>query len=313
MGIDSLSVANRVFSNPDRSPDASQVLVFPFDAVYRPRLDHAAYRELPVPRGASKRQHVHDVYHIVLVTGGKGEFLIRGENIPVRKGLLFLVSPGCPHSFLNTRDETKEYCVVTFEILDGNRPLTWPFHRLMAEWTGRPCREIAMVDAPPHVYQFLMTEIEQLVRIGFAGKTDSALYMSQCLSRILMGLYEHLYCRDRAEAFSSPVLKIREYLRLNYMHDDSLAVLAKIACLNANYLSFIFKRETGLTPVRYRQNLRVHTAAKLLCNSEYPLKQIAELVGFSDIYYFSRMFRKILRVPPGQYRRRIREKQTREK
>jgi iron complex transport system substrate-binding protein len=43
----------------------------------------------------------------------------------------------------------------------------------------------------------------------------------------------------------------------------------------------------------------------LLCTTEYPIKQIAEIVGFSDVYFFSRVFRKIRGEPPGRYRKKM--------
>jgi AraC-like DNA-binding protein len=65
----------------------------------------------------------------------------------------------------------------------------------------------------------------------------------------------------------------------------------------------LFRHATRLPPQRYVIRCRLETAARRLREGELSLKEIAGKVGYPDIYYFSRLFRKHFGVPPGKYRR----------
>lgn len=65
----------------------------------------------------------------------------------------------------------------------------------------------------------------------------------------------------------------------------------------------LFNRLMRSPPQRFVIRARMESAARLLHSSDLPLKQIAETVGYPDIYYFSRIFRQHFGVPPGRYRR----------
>jgi len=53
----------------------------------------------------------------------------------------------------------------------------------------------------------------------------------------------------------------------------------------------------------YQHRLRIQAASNLLLTTQHPIKKIADLVGFNDVYFFSRMFKKHKGTPPGRFRR----------
>jgi len=64
-----------------------------------------------------------------------------------------------------------------------------------------------------------------------------------------------------------------------------------------------FAKRTGVSPARYRSELRIDTARELLTRTDLPIKQIASFLGFSNEFNFSRHFHKIAGSSPGAYRR----------
>ena len=60
-----------------------------------------------------------------------------------------------------------------------------------------------------------------------------------------------------------------------------------------------------MTPIYHQHDLRIQAAKMLLQTTHYPLKRIAELTGFCDEHYFSRVFRQHESLPPNRYRRKI--------
>lgn len=114
-----------------------------------------------------------------------------------------------------------------------------------------------------------------------------------------------------ANGKNSPVTqKIIEDIEKNYA-DQSFSVedcLSKLP-LNYDYVRKLFKKETGVTPHEYLVSKRMERAQALLLGgitnrySNYSVSQIAELCGFSEPLYFSRVFKKYFGVSPTEYKK----------
>ena len=65
----------------------------------------------------------------------------------------------------------------------------------------------------------------------------------------------------------------------------------------------LFKKACGISPVRFINKIRVERAEGLLISSNLTLAQIAEIVGYSDVYYFCKQFKKTTGVAPGAFKR----------
>lgn len=71
---------------------------------------------------------------------------------------------------------------------------------------------------------------------------------------------------------------------------------------NADYAARCLRRHTGMSPLQYHHSVRLEEAKRLLLGSGMPVQEVAEHVGFADVNYFIRMFRRIAGVTPGAYR-----------
>lgn len=299
-------VDNRTYLNTAPQSDLPGLVTLVHGYSYRLVVEHAEYRHRGLPQGRQKTEHQHDVYHIVLVSGGRGAFRIGGELCEVTRGDLFLTSPGQPHCFGPSQDETTEYCEVTFAFCNPQgEALTLPFHEAMQTWLRRPCAAIKRTLVGEKLHTFLVKEIENLVRSGFAGLTDVHLHLNVALQKILLGIYTHLLCADSILERTTPLRTVHDYLHQHYNQPVRLADLADLTGMTANYISRRFKQEYGLTPIVYQYQLRIKAACRLLTTTDDSIQRIAATVGFEDIYYFSRRFRKIQGMPPGRYRKHL--------
>lgn len=104
------------------------------------------------------------------------------------------------------------------------------------------------------------------------------------------------------------VEKTLEYLHANYASNIGLKKLADELDISESSLSKQFKQQVGCGIVSYRNHLRVYMAALMLLQSTRPVSQVAEKIGFWDVKYFSRVFRKIIGESPAQYRKLSGEK-----
>src|SRR5512145_1731598 len=67
-----------------------------------------------------------------------------------------------------------------------------------------------------------------------------------------------------------------------------------------------FRKATGYPPIAYVQNLRIEEAKRRLERTDHPIDEIGWTVGYEDPAFFRRLFRRIPRLTPGDYRRKFR-------
>ena len=93
-----------------------------------------------------------------------------------------------------------------------------------------------------------------------------------------------------------------EYVRANYDKKLSLDEIARNAFLSKAYLSSIFKEEIGESLTNYINRVRIEKSKVLLLDKEVSLIDIANLCGFEDQSYFTRVFKKMVGISPKKYR-----------
>ncbi|MFS0828114.1 helix-turn-helix transcriptional regulator [Pseudomonas phoenicis] len=99
--------------------------------------------------------------------------------------------------------------------------------------------------------------------------------------------------------------RMSEYVRKHLADPDlSLTKAAAAAYLSPTYLSHWLRKEIGKTFSELVLERRMHAARSLLLGGSKPVGEVARLCGFADEAYFSRRFRQIHGLPPGQFRRR---------
>ena len=81
------------------------------------------------------------------------------------------------------------------------------------------------------------------------------------------------------------------------------SVLAEMGGMSVNAYARLFKEQTGYSPRKYLVRMRVEKACNLLHHSDLTIEQIASACGFSDRYYFTRIFSQTMKVSPGAYKK----------
>lgn len=96
---------------------------------------------------------------------------------------------------------------------------------------------------------------------------------------------------------------MENYLRSNYSSITSLNNISDKFGFTNEYLSKIFKKYIGETPIKYITKIRINEAKLLLINQpNLEIQKIGELVGYKDAFYFSRVFKLNVGSYPSDYR-----------
>lgn len=101
--------------------------------------------------------------------------------------------------------------------------------------------------------------------------------------------------------------EVADYLLSNPETEESLEELAKRFFISKSYLSRIFREVTSFTVNEYKNVSRIKKAQQLLVHSDYSITEISELLGFENLTYFERVFKKYAGATPSKYRKRERE------
>ena len=81
----------------------------------------------------------------------------------------------------------------------------------------------------------------------------------------------------------------------------TVAKLAEICGIGESYFLRLFKEKFGMPPKKYIVQLRINHASELLRHGEYSVTRVAEMAGFSDIYFFSRQFKEYTGITPSEF------------
>ena len=98
------------------------------------------------------------------------------------------------------------------------------------------------------------------------------------------------------------IWKARKFIHEHSDDELSLTKVAKFSNISGNHLSEKFKEVTGINFVDYIARIRVGKARDLLQNSNLRISEIAFAVGFQSLSQFNRVFKKLTRQSPTQFR-----------
>lgn len=104
---------------------------------------------------------------------------------------------------------------------------------------------------------------------------------------------------------------IEQFLKENFREEISLGDLAEQAGFTLDYLSRIFKKYKKESPRKFLIRLRIEEAKRILLEQpDLGIREVGELVGYPDPYYFSRLFKEQTSIYPSEYRKSIGEYNT---
>lgn len=109
--------------------------------------------------------------------------------------------------------------------------------------------------------------------------------------------------REELDENSRRIKEGLDFLEANYTQDFSMEELASVCCLSPAVFRRNFFACKGMSPVDYRNRLRIRKATELLRSGQYTISEVAEKVGIGDIKYFGKLFKRYAGVNPGMIKR----------
>ncbi len=156
----------------------------------------------------------------------------------------------------------------------------------------------AAIDAGADMSEIFRFSTSFIQGIGRFNSIDEiSIWLKGAMQRFIASTFDYVRIRH-----SDIVYKVMEYTRSNYSNKLSLDDLARHVFLSRSYLSTVFKGETGMGISAYINKVRIDKSNALLAGTRLSISEIAQMCGFEDQSYFTRVYRKQTGMSPKKYR-----------
>ena len=221
-------------------------------------------------------------YQIVYVAKGNADF----NGTELTKGDMYIYRPGVPQCYTSLCDDYSHFWIhftgSAADKLFGNSTYT-VIRSSLAEKFENFCKETVRVHSMPNIsyQQDMITEGKLLSLISSISKELEAPdnICDKRIEKILRYIQEH----------PTEVLTNLQY--------------AEMIGMSKYHFIRTFTDNVGITPQKYRTTLLLEKSLLLLEDSTLRITEIASSLGFEDLYYFSRLFKKQYGVSPTKYRK----------
>lgn len=231
-------------------------------------------------------------FAIVYIAGGSGTYRVnKGETQQVRKGNLFFFYPGAKFDYGPPQNGFWDEYYFT---LEGPR---------INEWLGSWLTEIDRVKEvhADDAQQSKIDRIFTLMESGYPNNLDRAALLLESMlyefiisSQTLPNTNKADYVTTVMEDLSASVYGAFDAQQICKKHHISFSTLRRIA-----------HKQSGYPLNEYIHRLKVAEAKNILLNTDKTVKEIADALGFKDVFYFSRLFKKYVGLSPLNYRKSI--------
>ncbi|MFI3268941.1 MAG: AraC family transcriptional regulator [Rikenellaceae bacterium] len=248
-----------------------------------------------VERLSGANEHI-----LIYCSGGGGTVEIDGESFHLSESQFIIIPPHRPHRYF--ADRTEPWSIYWAHFLGHSADYFAEAFRYPT--TIDECdtsRKEERIDLFEEVFQTLNRE-------GANSDIDAIHYANCCFAHFLATLkYIAIYRSVRSERESSygdkMVHRLIHYMNENVDRPLTNRDFAEFVSLSESYLYRCFRREMGVAPFNYFLSLKIKKAAQLLTETNLLVKQISQKLGFSDPFYFSKLFRKSMGESPLEYRK----------
>ncbi|MDD4869063.1 MAG: AraC family transcriptional regulator [Kiritimatiellae bacterium] len=227
-------------------------------------------------------------HSIECIAQGRGEVTIANKTFRLQAGSVFSYGPNIPHTI---RNDPKNPMVKYFVDFVGTEAT-----RLRRE---SPLRGgVVRLSAPGEILDIF----EDLQRQGGRNAPGTPAICST-LVRLLIQKIGALAIPDKeadARALAT-YQRCKEQIEQRFVDFNSLAQIAQTCHVDQAYICRLFRRFDHQSPYRYLLRLKMNRAAELLMSSRLLIKELAEKLGFSDPYHFSRVFKSVHNISPVQF------------
>ena len=235
-------------------------------------------------------KHRNSYGFVYLLTGELQYRFSTGKHLTAKAGDLILLKP---------QDAYKAFCPNECQHYTVN------FQILPSSITGEAAKKVLLSSDTAILRQnpSIHAQIELFERLCEVWKKKDAGYQLQAISFTYSFLHTFikkqlaLYRNDKYDKLKPAI----DFLESHWNQELSLSFLAGSCFLSVSHFRHLFNQVFQMSPMEYRDSLRLLYAKDYLLQGCYTVTKVADLCGFEDVNYFSRFFKKHTGISPSKY------------
>lgn len=238
-------------------------------------------------------------YCLHFLTGGTMQYAYNKEVVQLHKEDMFCMFPHerCTYKVCDPQSLPQKYWL----ILNG------PQAAAVMEGIGlskeRPYRRQLVTRSVEHLMQMILQSLRKPRSVSSANKSDYYDLMGT-IYRLIGELQANAHSTDSSAPPSRHWLQYAlDFMNSHYSRGITVDEAAQYAGVHRSHFSEIFTKAMGTTPRHYLQRLRMNKAAEMLVSTSLSVTDIAQCVGYAEIYSFTKAFRLYYGKSPQAYRR----------
>lgn len=262
--------------------------------------------------------HSHEFMEVVYVVEGTGLHEYRGSSYPISTGDVLIIEPYIPHAYHADASHLSVVNVI-FQpsLLESELHILTQFTSFIGFFYVEPFFR-KQANFQDHLKLNQQEHIEMMIQLDkiaheFSQKKmgyhviikhrliELFVFLSRCFANREQPAWPPAH--DEGTLFQD----LSEFIRTHYAQPLTLEQAAQLCGMSQTSFATHFKQHFNQTFVSYRNGIRMQVAKDLLHQSDQKISSIAAQVGFNDLSFFNRMFKRETGLSPVQYRSQIQE------
>lgn len=252
--------------------------------------------------------HWHDEMEIIYIKKGKGILNIDFQQYTVSAGTIAFIIPGQLHSIEQYEQENMEYENIIFHpnILISKKTDSCSSDYLLPLLTGMVFIPPLYMPESPH-YAEIAACIDANDNISKTNPAGYQLFIKSQLFMLFFILFNKCSQKEPPKKDNKSLEKMKlilKYIENHYMDKITISDIAEEVNLSQSHFMKYFKNTMGTSFIDYLNEYRLTMASRLLVSSDSSILDIASEVGFDNLSYFNRIFKKRFEQTPSAYRKK---------
>ena len=254
-------------------------------------------------------KHWHNYYEMVYISEGRILHHINNNAVEVKKGDFYIIDINDAHSYESFAGEACYLYNVLFypEFIDTTLKNCYHFSQLIENYLIKFDESILKYNPTKYLYHDddgMILGLIKKIEKEYTEKKHGFVELMRCnLIEILILTMRKIIDDEKYIKKNSITEYIIKYIESGYNEKISLSDIAAQLNYSLPYLSLRFKEDTGFLFSEYLQKKRIEEGARMIANTEKKIGDIASSVGYDDVKFFNRIFKKYMNTTPAAYRK----------
>ncbi len=239
------------------------------------------------------KPHAHDYYVLGIIETGLQSFTYKHNKLITEPGNLIIINPGEVHTGEAAIDAGFNY-----RALYPSKSL---MERFASEFNANAVR-IPRFNGGIVRDRQMFYAMQKLHH--FSENPTTSLELDERMTNFFITLIRRHADRNlnikKYKDAQKAVLEARDFIEAYYSENITLSDLSELMHISPFHLARLFRRQIGISPHKYLENVRIRHAERLL-SSGFLIADVAFMTGFSSQSHLTRTFKQFLGTTPGEF------------